>query len=358
MHIHVKRSIIAGLMLCSGAIFTSLVFANEQTELSKPYSHQLPAQPTSTKQCEAKSYLFECEDQSWLKETLNNLETFQVWLGGYVQTTSEGVDNYFGSDDAFDLAKGSRLDIMLPMVIHRSGQVELRVKTRAKIALPRLKRSWHLLISSEDSGLNSSTNNELVSERFEENNQALLGLQALLDSSKNNEISLDFGVKFDNIINLNPFIRLKKRSEWRPVKEWKNRMINTLFWEKVDGIGFNTKVVVDKSLSQPHLFRSQTEGTLWQNESYYDVTQRFLFYQTLNNHRVITYQVWSQGDSLSGQLKKTAYGLNVNWRERAYKNWLYFDVQPGVEWNAENRFERADVTLLLMLEMRFFKKRP
>ncbi|MBN2865273.1 MAG: hypothetical protein JXK16_04640 [Thiotrichales bacterium] len=361
MHIHVKRSIIAALSICSCAIFTSAVYAQS----SPSQSNQLPptvdtvnkTQPASIEQCQTKSYLFECEHDNLITDTLKHLEGFQIWLGGYVQNTGEGIDTYFGSTDSFDLAQGSRLDIMLPMVLHDSGKVEFQLRTRAKIALPKTRRSWHLLVSSQDSGITGTTNNELANELVAENNQASLGLQALIDGTKNNEISFDFGVKFANVINLNPYVRIKKRFEWKPVSGWNNRMINTLFWERVDGPGFNTKVVLDKPISEPYLFRSQTEGTWWQDEPYYDITQRLLVYQILNSHRVLTYQTWTRGDSLSGRLKNTAYGVNVNWRERAYKNWLYFDVQPGVEWSDENNFGRPDITLTLMLEMRFFKKR-
>jgi len=362
MRILVKRSIIATLAVYSYAILTSVVFADSiQSHSEESYAISASSglsNLNSSEQCEPKSYLFECVEDSWLKGSLENLQTFQIWLGGYVQDTGEGIDSYFGSTDSFDLARGSRLDIMLPMVIHDSGLVELQVRTRAKIQLPKLKNRWHLLVSSQDSGLKETSNNDLTREVLDENSQASLGLQAILDATKDNEISLDFGFKFSDFIKPDPYIRVRKRSEWRPISGWNNRMINTLFWERVAGAGINSKVVLDNPFSPTYLFRSQTEATWWNDDRYYDMTQRLLLYQTINTHRVLTYQTWTRYDSFRGELENTHYGFNLNWRERAYKNWLYFEVQPGVEWSDENDFTRPDITMTFMLEMRFFKKHP
>lgn len=305
---------------------------------------------------EPKQYLLEGTNPTWLSHSLDKLESFHVWLGGYVQNTGEGIDNYFGTEESFELSKGSRLDIMTPVVFHDSGQIEMQLRLRAKFELPRLRKRWHLFVTSQDSSVKGQANSEQVNEVIEEEGSASFSLQVVLDELKKRELILDFGVNFKNISHLDPYLRLKKRFEWDYDSGWNHRMSHSLFWESAAGPGLESKLVFDKPLDKAHLLRAQSDGVWWQDETYYDLTQRLLLYEVINPYRILTYQTWGRWDTQNIGAHTTGYGLSVNWRERVYKNWLYFEVEPGVKWTENNDFKQPDYTLRLMLEMRFFKK--
>ena len=355
----IKRNIIAILTAFSWAIFTcpalaiEAPLANQPTTMtaSQPIANPIPKPPEK----DPKQYLLEDIPPSWFKDSLDSLQAFQVWLGGYVQNTGDGIDNYFGTAESFEETKGNRLDIMLPVIFHNSGEVEMQVRLRAKLALPKLRKNWHLLFTSQDSSQKNSSTNELANEMFQEQDEATLGLQALLDATKESEVYLDVGAKFTNVTNLDPYIRIKKRFNWDLSHGWNTRMSQSLFWERVAGPGIDSKLVFDKPIDKHHLFRAQTDGTWWHDEAYYELKQRLLLYKIINSYRVFTYQTWIAFDTQNQGFEETDYGLAFNWRERAYKNWLYFEVQPGILWSDENDFSTPDVTLMLMLEMRFFK---
>ena len=355
----INRPIIATLALCSWGIFSCPVFADEDNNsvmvseipLSKD---TLPETSTSPK-IDSKASLFEATKIPWLDTSLHSLETFQVWLGGHVQNTGDGIDNYFGRSESFERTRGNRLDIMMPVVLHDDGSVETQVRFRAKLALTKLKKNLHLLVFSQQSTLKNNPQNTLPSEANEGEEPFSLALQALLDATEQNEIYLDVGVKLADVIKPDPYVRLQKRFNWNADNGWNTRMTQTLFWERVDGSGLDSKYVFDKPIDPRYLFRAQTDGTWWQDEHYYELTQRLLLYNTVNVHRIFTHQAWANHDTLTGSFKKTSYGLTSNWRERVYKNWLYFEVEPGIRWVNDNAFSDPDITLMLMLEMRFFK---
>ena len=363
MLIKVNQNSIVTLMLISFAILSCPAFASDEallTHHSEPNSPELSSQPKAPPPPQYseklhQEYLLQEPEQNWLKSSLHSLEIFQVWLGGYVQDTGVGIDNYFGTEEAFDSTKDSRLDIMTPVVFHDSGEVEMQMRFRAKLALPKLRKNWHLLFSTQDATVKNRGNNDLVNEIYEEEGEALLGLQALLDPSRGHEIYLDAGARFNNVTNLDPYIRVKKRYKFALTDSWSNRMTHSVFWERVAGPGLDSKVVFDKSIDQKHLFRSQTDGTWWYDGTYYEMTQRLLLYKIINPYRILSYQAWTTLDSQTDNFKQTGYGFALNWRERAYKTWLYFEVEPAVRWVDEDKFSDADVTLMIMLEMRFFK---
>ncbi|WP_373018426.1 hypothetical protein [Thiomicrorhabdus sp.] len=302
-----------------------------------------------------KFYLLDGIDNTWLNQGLESLEQFQVWLGSHVQSTTEGIDDYFGTEEAFERSRGSRLDIMTPMTFHDSGQVEMSMRLRAKFALPKIERRWHLLITTEDTSVKGQVNNDLAREVIEEEGTASFGFQVALEDFNKLATLLDFGMNFKNTVEPDPYIRLKKRYEWNLRSNWVGRMGQDVFWERFAGPGLNSKLVFDKRLDKEFLFRTQSNGTWWQQDGYYELTEQLLLYQQLNSYRLLTYQTWLSWDTQGVGVHNTGYGASVNWRERAYKNWLYFEVQPGVTYSEDNDFKQADWTLMLMLEMRFFQ---
>ncbi len=302
-----------------------------------------------------KSYLLEGIDKTWLNEGLESLERFQVWLGAHVQHTTEGIDDYFGTEEAFERSRGSRLDIMTPVIFHDSGQIEMSMRLRAKFALPKIERRWHLMITSEDTSVKGQVNNDLAREVTEQDGTASLGFQVALEDFSKLATLLDFGMNFKNVVDPDPYVRLKKRYEWDMGSDWTGRMGQDLFWESIAGLGLNSKFVFDKRLDDEYLFRSQSNGTWWQQDGYYELTEQLLLYQQINPYRILTYQTWYSWSTENTGVHTTGYGAAVNWRERAYKNWLFFEVQPGIGFSEDNDFKKADLTLMLMLEMRFFQ---
>lgn len=361
-----KRHIINGLCGFGGLILPLTLNASpvqpesetssQVSQAPESFSQSSDVQPGPTKpEPSQKSYLLQGVEDTWLLQGIDILERFQGWLGTRVQETGQGIDDYFGSDEAFERSIGNRLDIMTPVVFHDSGQVEMSMRLRAKFALPKIEKRWQFLITSEDSSVKGQVNDDLAREVIEQEGTTSLGFQVALEEFDKLATLLDFGINFQNIVDPDPYVRLKKRYEWPVEGGWTTRMSQNLFWERYAGPGLESKLVFDKDLDAEYLFRSQTDGVWWHDDEYYDLTQRLLLYQKVNPHRLLTYQARWGWDTRDVGAHITDYGAALNWRELAYKNWLYFEVEPGVAFSEENDFSKADLTLMLMLEMRFFE---
>lgn len=47
--------------------------------------------------------------------------------------------------------------------------------------------------------------------------------------------------------------------------------------------------------------------------------------------------------------------IGFNWREKLYKDWLYAELEPKLTWEREENFSKAEPSLMLMLEMHFYR---
>lgn len=355
-----NAAIITALCLCVGGIVAFPVLADETQPAQSKTETLSPSKtgfsPPSSEPPE-KQYLLDDNSRTWLKDGLEELERFQVWLGGKVQKTGENIDDYFGTDEAFERSRDNRLDILTPVIIRDSGETEMTMKVRAKLALPKTEKRWQLLVTSEESSIKGEEGELGAEEADREKGNASVGFQVALEEYDKLASLLSFGVNLRGFEIPEPYVRLKKSYEWGEAAAWISRMSHELFWESEDGAGLDSKLVFDKRISPQHLLRAQTDGTWWHSDEYYDLTQRLLFYQELSVYRLLTYQLYGNWEiQRSTGERLTGYGTAINWRERAYKNWLFFEIQPEVGFSEEDNFKEVQLSLMLMLEMRFYQQ--
>lgn len=346
-----KRIIINRFLLGGLLMLSSAAAAQEAQQAENP-----PADP-------GRDYLLQGLEPGAWANGLEKLEVFQVWLGGHVERSARLVDDYFGSEESFERSRGNRVDVLTPIVFHDNGQTEMSMRIRAKIELPRINERLHLIVATEDTSVKGQADDTLARDITATEGRSLLGLQFALEEYSKLASLLEIGVSFKNIVDPDPYVRLKKNYEWAHDSGWMTRMGQELFWERYEGVGLDSKLVFDKPLEAKRLFRSQTDGLWDYEEGRYALTQRLLLYQPLNKHSVLTYQLRGDWDSAASThypagLHLSGYGTFFNWRERAYKDWLFFEVEPGIYFSQDNAFKRPDITLSLLLEMRFYQVAP
>jgi len=327
-------------------------------------SKEHPSEPSNSSDNE-KDYFLEGSKGPLINSTLNYLETMHDWLGTYVDDFGEKADDFFGTEESFDRTRGSRLDIMFPIRFHADGAIDTQVKFRAKIALPRTNKRWHLMVSSaedtlqelanEDQGTSTSAvNNNTSATSTNQDGSTAVGFRFLLETKNFTESYFDFGLNFRNIIEPDPYVRVKGTYKWQLSKKWYSRMYQNLFWENFDGVGLHSRQTFDYQVNNRYLWRSETNGTWWDKDQYYDLSHNFLFFDQVNVHRGLAYHLGWNWNTQAPGFHLTAYHTGVNWRERVYKKWLYFEIEPRIDFREDTHFQKADPSILFMLEAQFY----
>lgn len=315
-----------------------------------------------------KDYYFEGASNPLLNKTFDQLDKIQNWVGSYVEDIGESADSFFGTQESFDRTQGSRLDVMTPITFHENGKIDTRVKFRAKVALPRTNKRWNLIVQSAENALDdyasggsasaTTSNNRLVgTSGTDDDTVARVGLRYMLDVKDYTNAFVDFGLNFRNVIEPDPYARVKGTYKWHLADKLYSRMVQDLFWESYAGVGFNSKQTFDYEFNQQNLIRSQTEGTWWDKDQYYELHQTFYFYQTMNVHRAIAYHVGWDWDTKDVGPHLISYHTGFNWRERIYKKWLFFEMEPRIDFDQDTNFRKADPNITFMLEAQFYDRR-
>lgn len=319
----------------------------------------------SPEELEKSRYLLQDSDSPLINKTLHYFEEAHDWLGHYVDDLGEDLDAYFSTEENFDASKGSRLDILMPFRFHADGQTNFDVRFRAKWELPRLNRRWNLILSSVDENMRGYTSNDdnvaggqaprnsASSGSSTQQNNTAIGLRYLIQATAVASSFTDVGLNFRGI-EPDPYARIKGTYKWRLDEQWRIKTLQDLFWERIDGVGFKSNVKVDYQLNDIYLLRSDTDGTWWDQEQYYELHQNFIYFHKINVHRALAYHVGWDWDTQDKGFNLTSYHTGVNWRERVYKKWLYMELEPRVDFYQDEHFRKADPSIIFMIEARFY----
>lgn len=316
-------------------------------------------------QSDNKQYFFEGTSNPLMNSTFNYLDKVQNWVGGYVEDLGESADAFFGTDEDFDRTQGSRLDIMTPLTIHANGKVDTRVKFRAKVALPRTNKRWNMIVQSAENSIQDYANassdanvsgNTAATATANNDTATAVGLRYMLEVKDYTSSFIGFGWNFRGI-SPDPYARIKGTYKWQLSDKIYSRMVQDLFWESSAGVGLTSKQIFDYQFNHENLFRSETQGTWWDKEQFYELHQTFYFYQTMNVHRAVAYHVGWDWDTKDVGPHLTSYHVGFNWRERIYKKWLFFEIQPRVDFSQDTNFRQADPNITFMFEAQFYDRK-
>jgi hypothetical protein len=334
----------------------------ESADKNRLPTDQAP-QNAAEKTPQSTEYLLQNSQSPTLKLVLNKLEKWQAGMGQYVDSSGERLDRFFG-DDEFDVTrKGSRLDLLLPTTFYDNGKTTTGLNFRAQIDLPRTNHRWKIVLTSfedslydDQSGQTTPNNPNTASTAIsgEEDQTTSLGARYMLFTKKNSFSHLDFGLKFTDLIDPNPFGRFRTRFKSELSNKLSSRTTNDVYLERARGGALDTEQVFDYQLQSKQLLRSQTSGVWWHERGDYLLNQKGIWYKTINPHRVRAYYISGNWQIDNENANFTDVSVGMNWREKLYKEWLFGEIEPKAIWREDDNFQTPDLSLMLKLEMRFY----
>lgn len=342
-----QNAIIKALLIVS-ALFSSACYPEE----SKPQTEKAKIEKPPLEQVQNERI------QGYLLE----LSNVQAYIGGYVNSVGERIDNFFGDESSEVVQKGSRLIVYTPVTFYDNGETVNSLNFRALIDLPKTNNRWKILVSSfegdEEQNVNSLTNSESLSNTTKstvtDGSQNTLAGRYLFDASKNAFSHIDVGLKFINFIEPNPYVQYKVRYKKELSKALQNRTTQNIYLERDRGFAWEGRQVFDYQLDPKWLARSQTSGTWWRDDKEVLINQKAVLFEKVNSFRAKAYFVEGNWNIDNEDTLFESVSLGMNWRERVYKDWLFAELEPRANWYESNDFSEPFYSLRLMLEMHFY----
>lgn len=345
-----QKPIIKALLIVS-ALFSSASYSDENN--------------LKTPKPKVEVTILEKVENERIQSYLSELSNAHAYIGGYVHSVGEGIDNFFGDESSEVVQKGSRLIVYSPFTFYDNGETVSSLNFRALIDLPKTNHRWKILVSSfegdEEQNVNSVTNAESLTTNTQntvsEGSQNTLAGRYLFNASKNTFSHIDIGLKFINYIEPNPYIQYKVRYKKELSEVLQSRTTQKIYLERDRGLAWEGRQIFDYQMDPKWLARSQTSGTWWRDDKEVLINQKAILFEKINSFRARAYFVEGNWNIDNQDALFTSASLGVNWRERVFKDWLFAELEPRASWYESNDFSEPLYSLRLMLEMHFYQPR-
>lgn len=311
------------------------LFATEATDQTNSAAELGPRAPDST----------EVPAQAEPPPLLQKAEETHQAVSNRLEGIARNIDSFFAADQAFQEATRSYARVRIDTKLDHDFKLGFNGDVRVKLNLPRTERKLKLLLESDNTTARTG-----APERFDETPIDVMRRQDYLLSIEHiNELQgwdvrPAAGVKLRGIPD--PFARLLA-IRYNNLDGWLIRASGSAFWFASDGFGANADVNIDRPVLDAMFFRGNTLLGWQGNDQFLTAQQDLSLYHRLDPHRYLVYQV----GALANQRPNWAmqyYFAAIHFRRKAYKNWLFVELIPQVDFLVENRFDpRASITFRL-----------
>lgn len=263
---------------------------------------------------------------------LRKAEETHLKFSASLERMARNIDNFFAAEQAFEEVTRSYARVRLDTVLDNDLQVGFNGDIRVKLDLPRTERKLKLLIESDGQGAAPDRTEQTPIDVVKKQDY-LLSIEHV-DKTGTWDIRPAAGIKVRWVPD--PFVRVRA-VRYTTFDRWLMRNAASLFWFTSDGLGANAAVDFDRPIGKSFLFRS-TSNLRWQeNDQFLTADQQLSLYQRVDERRYFVYQVGILADQNPDWSEKQ-YFAAVHYRKNVYKNWLFYEVIPQINFTRENHF--------------------
>lgn len=219
---------------------------------------------------------------------------------------------------------------------------------RAKLALPALKNRARILVGRGDE-------RELIEERGADEGATV---PPPVDEDRDSSFLLGLGFQrgqghkrgFDTSVGVRvrfppePYVKLRYRENWSLGPDTILRWRQTGFWRQQRGFGTTSDLDLDHLLGRQLLLRWANSGTLAEDRKGLDWFSALNLFQGLSNRRALTYRSFVAIETGRAVSLKN-YGLEVRYRQRVLRKWLFVEFIGSATWPRFSEFEERDLNL-------------
>ena len=224
--------------------------------------------------------------------------------------------------------------------------LDTRLRLRARLALPAMRDRLRLTLGRGDErelveGRPSNTENPLPPSFRRVNDEAwLLGLGYSRQEGLEN--GFDFGLGVRLRFPVDPYLRGTYRHNFIFDESTMLRFRETLFWRDTRGFGSTTQLSLDRLLTSELLLRWNNSGTVAEDTEGLDWGSSVTLFQSLGDRRALSYTVLVRGET-AADVGLQDYGVDLRYRQRLYRRWLFVEFATSLTWPRETLDERRKI---------------
>lgn len=224
--------------------------------------------------------------------------------------------------------------------------LDTRLRLRARLALPAMRDRLRLTLGRGDERelveeRPSNSENPLPPSFRNVNDDAwLLGLG--YSKQEGLENGFDFGLGVRLRFPVDPYARGTYRHNFVFDESTMLRFRETLFWRDSRGFGATTQLSLDRLLTPDFLVRWNNSGTVAEDTEGLDWGSSVTLFQSLGNRRALSYTALVRGET-AAEVGLQDYGVDLRYRQRLNRRWLFLELATSLTWPRETREERRKI---------------
>lgn len=272
------------------------------------------------------------------------------WLFGFhgamsdsVHGTAEWFDSFFATDEVDESSTESLARIRLGWEPRARDFGVFTQKFRLRVKLPNLENKVDLIFTDEDDDDNQNDKIQQGRALTDDNDESFTAAIRLINVDKISQfIDTRIGISGGDVFTK---ARLKWTSDFSDVHQFEIQP--SIFYYAQDGFGRRIFTEYDYNFAPQKQFRinysvkhsEAFDGRRWKNGYYY--------LHQIDRRRANVVAIVAEGEDGAGRgFVVNNYTLSFRYRINAYRKWLYFEVEPFMEWpEAENYSSTPGIAL-------------
>lgn len=285
----------------------------------------------------------------------NNESVLAEEVDYYHEAISKGVlrmanriDQFFVDDRILDESNKTQLQFSTAVRYEDGRNLTIRMSLKGRIVLPYLQERWQVFVDTDGPERDIKDDLRQTEAVTEDDKSLFTGLRYVTHETRRSRVSVDGGLRWRG--GPVPFVRLRARRTLT-YDPWALRFTQLFFWFENRGFGERTTIDFDRWLDDTHLFRA-TPSVIWSEESQgVDLRQSFSVYCFWSDDTMIAVHFDVEGHTRpTAQVDK--YEATLRWRQRSYRDWMFYEVAPAMAFPRENDFALTPI-LTLKVEILF-----
>ncbi len=273
----------------------------------------------------------------------------------YHETISKGVlrmanriDQFFADDRILEESDKTQLRMTSSVRYEDGKNLTMRVSLKGRLVMPYLQERLQLFVDTD--GRERDIKDELreTSEVSEDDKSLFTGVRYVTRETRRSRVSVDGGLRWRG--GPVPFARVRGRRTLT-FDHWAVRFTQLFFWFEDRGFGERTTIDFDRWLDDVHFFRASPSATWSEVSEGVDLRQTFTVFHFMSSDTMVGFDLDVQGHTRP-TAKVDKYEATFRWRQRSHRDWMFFEVAPGLSFPRRNDFELTPI-LTLKLEVLF-----
>jgi len=219
-----------------------------------------------------------------------------------------------------------------------------RSTVRASLRLPRFKKRWRLVISSESQGdPNAIIPEDPGNPGLDTGSQVRTSSTGLFyDIFRTPRSLLEVGAGVRVKIPPNAFVRTRFRHERPIAHDILGRFTGTAYWDARDGFGESNQVDLERRLAPPTLLRWSNSITITEISRWWTWGTDLSLLHMLSPKSAITFAVGASGSTHPSWVA-TNYRILARYRRNVWRKWLFLEGEPDIHWPRKEDGSRKPV---------------